>query len=125
MFCRSSLALRKSGSRTVPGAIPDLPCADAAGPFETRTFAEDAAIREVRHAYLLKEEAVLYCGNDPNPILATVPLIAMPVHHCIGMIRTVTDQRRPRCFPGNNQFSVRGRWSALQKSGTDLSAAPI
>jgi hypothetical protein len=56
MFCRSSLALRKSGSRTVPGAIPDLPCADAAGPFETRTFAEDVAIREVRHAYLLKEE---------------------------------------------------------------------
>src|SRR6266702_4114577 len=30
-------------------------------------------------------------------------LMLMPVHHCIGLIRTMPDQRRPRCSQGNNQ----------------------
>jgi hypothetical protein len=56
MFCRSSLAFCKTGSRAVPAAVPDLLVPDAAGPFETRAFAEDVAFREVRHEPIRRSE---------------------------------------------------------------------
>jgi hypothetical protein len=32
--------------------------------------------------------------------------VAVPVHHCIGMDRTMTDQRSPRCSVGDSRRSA-------------------